>query len=299
MDIILRALCDSYESVQKMRIAAENRLRAVLQRRDEYDTHRISLLENHVRDLENVEKGLVKQSETILSSYPIYTKFLSKVKGVGPKTSLRLLSLDLDIHKELSDWYAYFGLTPVYYACTCEGGHKILLPKDPRSTGATCSMKQKVGEATDEVGQVQAQMERCGKPIVDVDVRPPRRIKGFLHFWNPRAKKLVFLVSDWWLKNANRSFYGQYLLKQKQKAIQRGGKYVRDGRPSIVATLYGRRLAFKLFLAHVYQAWRELEGLPSRLPYSFEFLGHDDFISWQDVLRTEETMKKAPLEPQS
>jgi hypothetical protein len=109
---------------------------------------------------------------------------------------------------------------------------------------------------------------------------------------------LVFLVSDWWIKNASRSFYGRYLQQQKQKVIQRGDKYVRDGKPTIIATLHSRRLAFKLFLAHIYQAWRELEGLPVRLPYAFEFLGHNDFISWRDVLRAEEAMKKAPLEPQ-
>jgi len=41
----------------------------------------------------------------------------------------------------------------------------------------------------------------------------------------------------------------------------------------------------------MYQAWRELLGMGYRMPYAFEYLKHDDFIDWKDVLKIEEALR--------
>lgn len=49
-------------------------------------------------ELERVERSQFRQLETILVDFPIYTKFLEGVKGIGPAMAAVLIS-EIDIHK--------------------------------------------------------------------------------------------------------------------------------------------------------------------------------------------------------
>jgi len=303
-DLALKSMCDTYKMVQKIRVAAENRLRAIKQEYDEKDPRRIIAL-NHIKSIERFEKEVVKEADEVLSSFPIYAEFLSKVNGISVRTSLRLLSLGLDINKELSSWYAYFGVVPIYWACTCEKGHKVLLPKDPFLTGATCIQSVKTNSDSDvvkdeETGKIQmverVEMRKCGAKIVSAEPKPPTKVRGYYHFWNDYAKETYFIVTDYWVKKPDNSFYGRVFINERRKLMERGVDYVRTVKGKVVpsrrATLSARRKAFKIFLAHMYQASRELNGMQYRMPYSFEFLKHDDFIDWKKVLEIEKSLRK-------
>jgi len=307
--IALRGIYDTFESIQKMRIAAENRLRAIIQNYDENHRERQIAME-HVKRIKEFERIIEKQAEEVLENDIVYNEFLLKVNGINIRTSLRLLSLGLDIERELSDWYAYFGLVPIYWACECEHGHKILLPSDPFKTGATCIMSKKAHEEEDLSEDIDGEltvikrvtMERCGGKIVKAEPMPPKRIKGYFCFWNKKAKKTAYIVTEYWVKNPNKSFYGKIFKEEREKLMNRPDakdKYYKimkkDGKKTKVATrratLSARRKAFKIFLAHMYQSWRELLGMGYRMPYAFEYLKHDDFIDWKDVLKIEETLR--------
>jgi len=49
-----------------------------------------------------------------------------------------------------------------------------------------------------------------------------------------------------------------------------------------------RRKAVKLFIAHLYQTWRGLEGLPSRPPYVMEYMGHTGMVTAEEVLQLDQ-----------
>jgi len=307
--LALRGICDTFEAVQKMRIAAENRLRAIVQNYDEDHRERKIAME-HVKKIKEFEKIITRQAEEVLKNDIIYNEFLIKVNGINIRTSLRLLSLGLDLKRELSDWYAYFGLVPVYWACECEHGHKILLPSDPFKTGATCIMPKKIDEdeelSEDLDGDItlikRPVMGECGGKIIKAEPMPPRRMKGYFSFWNKKAKKTYYIVTEYWVKNPNKSFYGRIFKQERErlmnrpdakdkyyKIVKKGGKETKVA--SRRATLSARRKAFKIFLAHLYQSWRELSGMGYRMPYAFEFLKHDDFIDWKQAIQIEETLR--------
>jgi hypothetical protein len=307
--IALRALYDTLEGVQKLRISAENRLRAITQQYDEGHPERVIAIQ-HVKDIEKFENYVSSEAEKLLRENQIYKEFLSKINGIAVRTSLRLLALGLDINRELSDWYAYFGIVPIYWACECEHGHKILLPSNPFTTGATCIMRVKDKETEDTVEDINGEvtkvkrvtMKKCGGRIIKAEEKPPRRIDGYFSFWNKRAKKTYYIITDYWVKNPDKSFYGRIFKQEREKLMQRPnaeGVYYKivdkDGKlvkvPSRKATLSARRKAFKIFLAHLYQAWREILGMGYRMPYAFEFLGHDDFVDWKTVIGIEAQLR--------
>jgi len=72
-----------------------------------------------------------------------------------------------------------------------------------------------------------------------VDGKAERRRRGQKANYNTRFKALMYVIANSFLKT--------------------GSKY--------------RRME-KLFLAHVWEKWREIEGLPTREPYPIEYLGH-------------------------
>lgn len=65
-------------------------------------------------DLEDQEKRAFKRLQSVLDTIPIYTEYLSKVKGIGPAMAAVIVS-EIDIHKAKypSSLHAYAGLDTV------------------------------------------------------------------------------------------------------------------------------------------------------------------------------------------
>jgi len=204
-----------------------------------------------------------------LKDIPVYTEFLKHVKGLGARLSCKLLALDLDINKDLSSWNAYFGLTPNYWKAECTNGHKRLYAKEPYKCLTMVN-----GEGEDD------EMVFCDCDIKQKEfiANAPRRTKGYLSYWNPQARALYYLIATSFMKGGN--FYKAEYQKRRE-ALTNAGKGKRE-------SYFGAmRHAFKLFLAHYYQATAELAGVEYRLPYSFEYLNHKNFISWREVVSRE------------
>lgn len=121
----------------------------------------------------------------------------------------------------------------------------------------------------------------CGCGIAEkehITGEAPKRKAGHHSFWNPRARTLTYLIGKQFLLGGR--FYKEqyYRFKEREKETRPD---VSDGRRHNSAM----RKTVQLFLAHLYQATNELQGLVPRIPYSFEYLNHseDSFIHWKDV----------------
>jgi len=122
---VLRAIADTFESIQKERIRANNKLQAIFRGVDEKDPLREKVYSQIAR-LEDLGKDLEKLMVEELKNIPVWQEFLMHVKGIGPRLAVRLLALPLEPAKHLSSWYAYFGLTPIYWLAECEEGLPVL-----------------------------------------------------------------------------------------------------------------------------------------------------------------------------
>ena len=268
----LRALADSYESIQAVRITSENRIRAMEQDFDETEPVRLSILEK-LSGLKDIEADFQKDMERHLKELPIWNEFLKHIRGIGPTLAAKLLAFELDPKKNLTAWNAFFGLTPHYWIGICEKGHKRMYAKDP----LVCQVRVREEDSEDRYATTPC---NCG--IVEkehITGEAPRRKAGHHSFWNPRARTLTYLISKQFLLGGR--FYKEqyYKFKDREKETRPD---VSDGRRHNSAM----RKTVQLFLAHLYQATNELQGLTPRIPYSFEYLNHseDSFIHWKEVV---------------
>jgi len=268
---LLRAMVDTYQGIQEERIRAENRLRAISKGMDESDPLREKFLER-LTQLKRLENAIARDAQKELNGIPVYDKFLKHVRGLGAVLSAKLLALPLRLGVNLSSWYAYFGLTPHYYKCECKAGHKFLAPK----VRTECPVKTVVDSG---------EPEECKAPVIRVEHiehQSPRRLRGYKIFWNPKARVIAFLIGRSFMMK--RGFYHEKIQEFYKRFSQREDlKNAPKGRLWAMA----QRAATKLFIAHYYQASHELEGIPYRLPYAFEYLKHEHFISWQEVVEIE------------
>ncbi len=103
-----------------------------------------------------------------------------------------------------------------------------------------------------------------------VDGKADGRRKGEKITYNPRLKKTVYLVGDSFIKS--RSPYRDIYDKAKEK-------YERD--PELTKMHIHRRAArkmVKLWLSHLWQVWREVEGLPVVNAYVHQHMNHTTII---------------------
>lgn len=264
-----RAFTDSYISIQKVRIASENRVRSIVQSQDEKEEHRERIFKG-LTLLRDNEQKFVKIAREVLYTEPVYTEFLSHVKGIGETLAMKILSFPFDLKKNISSWWCLAGLVPQVWKCECEKGHKILLHKDPQQyPELRCYVNEKNGN--------------CNAVIVKSEIAPPKRYTGYRLFWNSKLKTLGFIITDEFIKLG--VYYRKVWDKYREEALKQGKK-------PLHANLHARRLTYKLFLSHLHQCGCELKGVPYRKPYAFDFLNHKWFVDWHQVVEIDKSVKK-------
>jgi hypothetical protein len=184
-------------------------------------------------ELERVEKQQFRQLEGVLVSFPIYTTFLTKVRGVGPAMAAVIIS-EFDIHRAryVSSLWAYAGLD--------------------------------VGP--DGRGRSRRAEHLVKRKYIDKDgVEQERNSITF----NPFLKtKLMGVLAGSFLRTA--SPYADVYRNYKHRLETDPAKADwSKGRRNEAA----KRYAVKMFLADLYGPWRTLEGLPVAPRYSEGKLG--------------------------
>ena len=120
-----------------------------------------------------------------------------------------------------------------------------------------------------------------------------RKITGQMLDYNPKFKNLCYLIGDQFikqLKSPYRKLYDEYKLdystrpdlmaeieERKRAPKNEDDKHIVKGTAHVNAM--ARRKATKLFLSHLWETWRTLEGLPTPEPYAIGILGHVDKIA--------------------
>ncbi|MFA5053820.1 MAG: hypothetical protein WC565_07165 [Parcubacteria group bacterium] len=189
-------------------------------------------------DLEKTERKIVKAIEKELKSYKVWD-WLSQIKGIGVATGGGLVGL-----------IAKYGI--------------------------------------ENIRQVSSLWHLFGLHVVEG--KAPRRTKGEEVSYVPEAKTLVLgVIADCFIKQRSpvyRDIYDQEKARQLEIEYPEGelaSKFLGYKKSDTHLSLnHAHRRAIrkmmKIFVQHVWLAWRTCEGLETRPLYCHEYLGHEHFI---------------------
>jgi len=105
--------------------------------------------------------------------------------------------------------------------------------------------------------------------------KAPRRRRGQKINWNPKLRVLCWKIGESFVKMRGGGGYRDLYEKHREQYETREDlKKEPKGRRYAMA----KRKTVKLFLSHLWEVWRRLEGLPIRRTYVEEKLGHKDII---------------------
>ncbi len=226
------------------------------------------------------EKILMKQAKAEIKDHPLWDSWLKDVLGIGECFGGGLISR-IDIHQcnTVSQLWKYAGQAVVMdswkcYACDNSIPHHPSLLKRGVQAVVKCP--------------------KCGNGMAAIG-HADRRVRGEKLTYNPELKKLCWKISGSFLKvsakkSGYRQLYDKFRAEIEAKIASKGGfchKTHYDGaaKKKVIPCFDAHKLAMarrktvKVFLAHVYQVWRELEGLPTENPWIFwDGSGHQNYM---------------------
>jgi len=215
------------------------------------------------------EKVIAKMLKETLKRFPIYTEWLSQVKGVGEIAAGWILA-EFDITKAdtVSKLWQYAGLNP---GLVC-GKSRVEAEKYKPEMG------DKAVVFYDKKGKPEAYIVLTGKAI-----RGDKATPGFILPFNKRLRTaLVGVLAPGFIKCQSPyalDFYYPYKARLEQESNGVGSIGNKDEGKAWAGVSKGhrdnaaRRYMIKMFLKDLYVAWRTIEGLPVRVPYAQEYLG--------------------------
>lgn len=261
----LRALVKTYYDLQHGVTRLGNRCKVKKNGEDQIvpdnqaDGYRMDVgVREYLMDLRNeLQKSMdetEKRIKTELKKFPVYTEYLVGVKGVGPLMSAVIIA-EYDIEKAttVSKMWRYTGLDP----------------SETRGVKVVKTTKPKTYEPKD--GEVIRKFDDHVWVRTNTMVRADRLTPGFRCPFNKDLRtKMVGVLGSQFIKAKApyaTEFYYPHKLRLEQ---EHGWEDESKGHRHRAAIRY----MIKMFLADLYAAWRELEGLPVRKPYQEEYLGH-------------------------
>ena len=281
----IRTLVRTLYDFQDLRIRLANRLKKKKDGSDQKNVDDIDIIAEamptllgawkRAQESENDIEFLLEQELKVI---PIYTEFLNKVKGIGPRMSGVIIGeYDIHIADTASKLWQFTGLNPgmVY-------GRKV----DKSKTGP--NGKALIYRTTDLI-------------------RGDKRTVGYLSPYNGWLRtKMIGALAPALLKSRTPSVYVKFYydvktrLENSMLIYERTGKLWKD-EPKGHRDLAARRYMVKMFLADLYKEWRFLEGLTVRPPYKDEYLGKihqedldisvvDDFEDMQKIVDANEKL---------
>jgi hypothetical protein len=202
------------------------------------------------REQSRQEAALRAAFVEVLDRHPAWP-WLSCVRGIGPTLAAQLLArLDLARAPHPSSFWAYCGLATVAatrWRCAACGAAVLV----PEGRAVPTSHLAGAGRAR----------ERCTGALARCDdaraarVAQPCHVRGAPRAFDPGAKRVCYLVGLSFTRQG-----GHY----KAFLRARSARYATE-RPDWSAKhrwFAALRVTEKLFLAHLWTAWREAEGLP-------------------------------------
>jgi len=248
----LRHLHDTQVSLEKFRIALGNRCSALSRGVDEAARPVPEVYERLHQMATDMEKEIDVAIAAELDKWPVYRSWLSHVKGIGPSLAGQMLALLLPPipSKGPSSWYKAAGLAP-----ELRPDGLTRLPRPSRVRCPECSsttFQQKQGEKT---------CTECGRPLAKGEGKVS---------YHPWLRRCLYNVGTSFVRNGG---YYRVIYEQTKERLQHLHEGDKDW-PPIRVDRTARWKMVKVFLAHLWEAWSEVEGIPARLPYVVETYGH-------------------------
>lgn len=301
----LRWIADAYEQAQRVRVDTGERIRAILQGRDErrdaanaeespvevlaairrgVTDGPVPLLGRTYRRHADEERELRRAMLTALSTHPAWP-WLSRVKGIGATLAAKLLArLDVTRAPSPSSFWSYCGMATVpgvEYRCqTC--GLRASFPTRYKVKGAHLG--------ADTRAACSGTLVAFRGPEQGVRVAQPKPASGEKASYDQYAKKVCYLIGVSFLRSG--SAYERYYREQRTR-LQRERPGWTSGRVHFAAL----RKTEKLFLAQLWAVWREAEGLPITSPYAQGVLEREDYIPPHAMIENEDAPDASAVEP--
>jgi hypothetical protein len=226
----LRWIADAYEQAQRVRVDTGERIRAILQGRDERGDvvssassptdmlaairkgdidGPVPLLGRTYRRHADEERELRRAMVTALTSHPAWP-WLAKVKGIGATLAAKLLArLDVTRAPSPSSFWAYCGLATVpgiEYRCT-ECGLRASFPTRYRVKGTHIR--------PDTRAACNGSLDPHRGPETGVRVAQPKPGSGEKASYDQYAKKVCYLIGVSFLRSG--SAYERYYREQRAR----------------------------------------------------------------------------------
>jgi transposase IS116/IS110/IS902 family protein len=269
----LRWITDAYEQAQRVRLQAGERIRAIVQGRDQRLTEApvdeadavlrairqgehdgpVTLLGRTYRRHWEEENELRGAMEEALQSHPVWP-WLSEVRGIGTTLAARLLArLDLNRAPTPSSFWSYCGLATVqgrlHRCATCGASIVTAVGRTLRSTHTAPSG-----------GNCKGVLEALGTPD-GLRVAQPSPSRGESATYDRHAKKICYLIGVSFLRS--KSVYRQHYDRERDRLARERPEWTR-ARQHLAAL----RKMEKLFLSHLWAVWAEAEGKAPVQPYA-------------------------------
>ena len=218
-------------------------------------------------DAESFENKIEKMLIIELQKYPIWNKYLSHIYGIGAVLASGLIAYIEDPirFRNISSLWEYSGFGYNRFCKDCN---------EPTFV----EIKFKTGNKTVKAKRLKPfdLCTGCGKETIPII---QRRQKGYMSNWNDRLKRMCWLVSQSFLKQGKKSFYyNLYKTFREEEKQKHPKKIVKDGKTFFNdghLTNRAMRKVIKIFIAHLWIKWREIDGLDVTEPYVKTILGHD------------------------
>ena len=207
----------------------------------------LCLIDQYVA-LERIEKRQFVRIGHELRHFPIWTEYLQKIVGVGPAMGgVLITTFRIEAAKYVSSMWAYAGLDVAPDGKARSRRKEHLIDK----------------EYTDRNGQTQTRKSTTFNPWLQ--------------------DKLIGALAPSFIKQGAKCSYTKYYYERKHRlehhakyGTHNDGKKTPEGR--LVTCLQQRhsmavRWMLKVFIAELYHAWKDLEGLPKYSWYSEDKLG--------------------------
>lgn len=234
------------------------------------------LLQQQLVGIEKTAEAVIKD---LLEDTDIWTTFFKDIRGVSYKLASSLIAEIEDISKfdNITSLWAYFGLIGSYVIGNCSNGHKLIMSSDRNKTCPILKSVSNGENGTEEKTEDKAiEKEPCGGDIIIIDRiegQAPRRIKGYHYLFNMRGKSICWKISEQMVRQGNTFYRNIYdATKEQQRNLNPGFSKMHIHNRA-------KRKMVKMFLSHLWEAWRKIEGLETRPPYVIEKLGHKGFVS--------------------
>ena len=232
---LLGRLRESYTRITDGLVIDKRFLKHPLKGDGVIDTHTELALVAQYIEIEAAEAQQFKRFKTLLDEYPIYTEFLSKVKGCGPAMAGVLISeIDIAKAKYPSSLWTYAGLDVKHDGRGTSKRAEHLIDREYTAADGTLKTKKSIT-------------------------------------YNPFLKtKLMGVLAGSFLKAGDNTYsriYRDYKNRlENHPAWQERTKAHRHNA--------AMRYMVKMFLVDLYREWRRLEGLPVAPTYQEAKLGH-------------------------